>query len=504
VTIRINGQAVVWIILIAILFLVMWAIAPAFHWLWFDLFWMHPVLWILIGLGIVTIVFSLAKSNGQESDWGCLTLLLMAVFFVSGLAYVFLNGSLTSLYLIENIQPVKLASLPETTEIRYLPMPVAERFMDNKIQDPKHHRGDTDPIDIGEDIGWVAPRVPTGIINEIGDRTDGFILVKPDGQVSTINQPLKYGEGMLVTDNLAWPLWQVRYDVELSEFYYLLDKEEVLTIAPYLGYRFQFPVMVPYWRGVFVVHPDGRIEDLSPETAIADPRFKGQRLFPESLALKIADSWQYRNGIWNSWFVHNDQTEVPHIDGEKNQMPYLLPTTNGPVWFTGLEPFGPAYSIFKIILIDAHSGQISLYELPQESGMTGPNKASGYIRASMPDFQWYTSGAKESAGTMLAIEPKPFIKNNVLFWQVSITNIDYAGVRRTALVNAQDNSVIYFESLDEMKAYVAGTFPGRRVSSETIPTAMQPATGNLDLSKMSDKDLILLMRQILSELEKRN
>ena len=62
-----------------------------------------------------------------------------------------------------------------------------------------------------------------------------------------------------------------------------------------------------------VVHPDGDIEDLSPEEAIKDERFEGERLYPERLARKVGDVWKYRNGYWNTWSAHEDEAVIPEI-----------------------------------------------------------------------------------------------------------------------------------------------------------------------------------------------
>jgi hypothetical protein len=489
---------------LALVAFLLWATAPLtiMQWFWVRLIWMHPIGWLLTVASLVILGVLITREHTTA------VLVFASAACIGLILYATLANGLMRWYLVKDINPTMLTALPNTTEVRYLPKPVAERFGANKVQDPRHHFGDMDPLDTGGELDWVAPQVPTGFWNALGGQTDGFQVVKPSGQVETIHQPMKYGEGMFFRDNIKWPLWRIHYLVELPEFYYVRQNDEVLTIAPYIRYVFKFPVRMPTWGGVFVVHADGRIEDLSPERAIVDSRLVGQRLYPELLALKIADAWAYRNGVWNAWFLHKDQTEVPTITDEANQMPYLLPTAEGPVWFIGMEPYGPAYSVFKMLFLDAHAGKISLYQIQPESGITGPNRASGYVRSAFPGYQWYSKGEKSSYGNMLAIEPKPLIRNGILYWQVSLTNVDYAGVTATALVNGSDNSVIYFKTLEEIEQFVAGKFQGHSPSGEMMSASSgqspQPSTNApADLQGMTSTQLYDLQRQIINELERR-
>jgi hypothetical protein len=488
---KLNPGVVISILVVVALLSLLVVTAPAFHWLWFGLFWLHPTGCVLI-LASCVIVFLVFRRVGIRP--GCLGWITAGLLLLALVLYAQVADALGRWYLVKDIAAEKLDVLPETTGVRYLPMEVAERYAMNKMQDSVYRVGDIDPLVTGGQVDWVAPRVPTGWWNSFFKKSDGFIIVKPDGQVETIHQSMKYGEGMLITSNITWPLWQRHYTADLSEFYYVRVGEEVVALSPYVSYRYVFPVQVPYWRGVFVVHSSGQIEDLTPEQALADPRLEGQRLYPEALARAIGEAWGYRKGVLNAWFTHEDQTEMPVVSGTSNEMPYLLPTSGGTKWFIGLEPFGPSWSIFKMLFIDARSGLLQSQELPREAGLVGQASALGYVRSAFPTYNWYKRGEKESSGDVIAIEPRPIIKDGVLYWQFSITNTAYAGVRRTALVNARTNEVIYFESLEEIRQFLAGSFGGHGPSM---------TTAGPDLSKMSDSELIQLLRRISDELERR-
>src|SRR3712207_8482894 len=88
------------------------------------------------------------------------------------------------------------------------------------------------------------------------------MVIKPDGSAELMNQEFERGEGMALHRNVAWKLKRERFFVHHTNQYYVLHDGELLGLVPYVSYGFSFPVMVPQWGGVMVVHPDGEIEDL--------------------------------------------------------------------------------------------------------------------------------------------------------------------------------------------------------------------------------------------------
>lgn len=484
------------------------ATSPLFHWLWFDWFYRHPVGTIWIVAIVASCIFAMARadSEGSHRAWFIPLVLIAALVF-----YGIWAGALTHYYLVKDLSPTMMSELPTTTEIRYLPMAVAEKYGANRTQDPVYKLGDFDPLDTGTELAWVAPRIPSGLGKQLSGPNDGFAVVHNDGSVKFIRQSMQIGEGLFFNKWINWQIWRrVSYWVEVPEVYYILDPktEEVLGVAPYLRYRFQFPIRVPEWGGVAVFHEDGRLENLTPQQAIEDSRFVGQRLYPEKLVLLISKSWAVRSGIWNYWFFHKDQVEVPKIENSENQMPYLLPTETGPKWFVAAEPYGPAFGIYKVFWFDAHSGGLNLYELPVDSSLIGPNKALGYVRAAFPMYSWYTSSEKTSSGNIVAIEPRPFVStDHKLYWMITVTTTDSAGISNTSLVDAQDSSVRYFNSLAELIEFQAGRTQGRmpsNASQQALPqSSVGTSTTTVDTSKLSDRELIELMRQIAEELARR-
>jgi hypothetical protein len=492
-------------VLVALLVLIVgWLTAPIWHWLVFDLIGLNIVFWIAVVLACLFGLLAATDKTLAKAIEGILAILLG--LFACG--YLLFAGVVADRILVQSIKPTPMSELPDTGNVRYLTFEIATRYAQSKMNDPYYQIGDLDPLDM-QDLYFTAPRIPNGFINSWSRQTYGVLIVKPDGSVDPIDQNLTYGEGMIFTDNIYWQLFTKKYWVEIPEIYYVVNKGELLTMVPYTNYRFEFPVFIPQWGGIFVVHPDGFIEDLPSDQAVNDPRFVGQRLFPEAIAKRIGDSWQYRNGILNAMFVHKDQTEVPTIADSKNQMPYLIPANPNPYWFTALEPSGPSLSIYKMLFVDAHTGIVGLHETPSNRNLLGPNAAVGYVKGAFTSIQWYSAAEKGGSGTFIAVEPKPVLHKNELFWQVTVTNLSYSGVSRTVFINAETQDVKWFQSLAEVKAFLDDKFDGRSPEGQAISQPIVPGTAQpgaavpTDLSKYTTPQLLQLMQQILTEMEKR-
>jgi hypothetical protein len=287
-----------------------------------------------------------------------------------------------------------------------------------------------------------------------------------------------------------------------------------------------------------VVHPDGEIENLSPQEAIQDGRFEGERLYPEQLARKVGDVWKYRNGYWNTWFAHEDEAQIPQINppeeqaapGDQpatlegtstNQMPFLIPTEEGPEWFLAAEPYGRSFSMSQGIYVDAHSGEVTYFKPDTGSALIGVNKALDYAQATFPNYQWGQNA--------VILEPRPVVKDKTLYWMATITNADKAGVNQTVMVNAsKQGEVTVLETYEDVVAFVEGENTGETVNVEggnilgtsekpsgtpgieisegqsAQPgdrTGSQKAPGNV--SDMSDEELIRIISEAANELERR-
>jgi len=522
---------------LAVALFFVWLVSPAFHGLVMALYVEWPFfLAILVGVVLGVYLWNVGDKDPAK--------LVAVVAAVAAVAYLFIAAPLRDLKYLDSIGAKEIEEMPDTTRVRYLPYEVAARFGQNTQDDSTLVLGDFEPLDNNEGgIDWVAPREPNGAWNSFINNQDGVMVIKPDGSAELVNQEFKRGEGMALHRNVGWALKRERFFVHHTNQYYVLHDGELLGVVPYISYKFSFPVMIPQWGGVMVVHPDGDIEDLSPEEAIKDGRFEGERLYPERLARKVGDVWKYRNGYWNTWSAHEDEAVIPEIgatdeanssggkaaksseggsanQGLTNQMPFLIPTEEGPQWFLAAEPYGRSFSMYRAIYINAHDGEVTYFKPDTGSALIGVNKALDYARATFPNYQWGRNA--------ILLEPRPIIKDETLYWMATITNADKAGVNKTVMVNsAKQGEVTVLESHEDVMAFVEGEDTGRTVkvagdgpsgaSGEASETpeieapeeqSVQPAQSATpqspaDVSNMSEEELIRVIREAANELESR-
>jgi len=517
--------------LVVVLFFV-WLVSPVFHSLVIVLY----VNWPFFLVTVVGTVLSAYLWNIGDRDPAKVVAVVAAI---AALAYLFVSAPLRDLRYLDSIEAEEIEAMPDTTGLRFLPYDVAARFGLNTQDEPTLVLGDFEPLDNGQGgIDWVAPREPNGLWNSVVKNQDGAMVVQPDGSAEIVNQEFKRGEGMALYRNVGWQLKREKFFAQHTNQYYILDGEQLLGIVPYISYRFSFPVMVPRWGGVLVVHPDGEIENLTPQEAIKDERFEGERLYPEQLARKVGDVWKFRNGYWNTWFAHEDEAQIPQIDPPEgqnaldeqpatlpgtstNQMPFLIPTEDEPQWFLAAEPYGRSFSMYQGIYVDAHSGKVTYFKPDTGSALIGVNKALDYAKATFPNYQWGQNA--------VILEPRPVVKDKVLYWMATITNADKAGVNQTVMVNAsKQGEVTVLETYEDVVAFVEGENTGETVNVEGgnilgaseepsgtpglgIPEEQPAQPGDRagsqqapgEVSEMSDEELIRIISEAANELERR-
>src|ERR687894_2297305 len=511
-----------------------WLVSPVFHGLAMALYVNWPFfLAVLVGVVLGGYLWTTGDKDPAKA--------IVVVAAVAAVAYVLTAAPVRDLKYLDSIEAQEVEEMPDTTGVRYLPYEVAARFGQNTQDDSTLVLGDFEPLDNEEGgIDWVAPREPNGVWNSFINNQDGVMVIKPDGSAELVNQEFKRGEGMALHRNVAWKLKRERFFVHHTNQYYALHEGELLGLVPYISYKFSFPVMIPQWGGVMVVHPDGEIEDLSPGEAIADGRFQGERLYPEQLARKVGDVWKYRNGYWNTWSAHEDEAVIPQIGATEegsssrgkedksyggsstsqvstNQMPFLIPTEEGPQWFLAAEPYGGSFSMYRAIYINAHDGEVTYFRPDTGSALIGVNKGLDYARATFPNYQWGRNA--------ILLEPRPIIKDETLYWMATITNADTAGVNKTVMVNsAEQGEVTVLESYEDVMAVVEGEDTGRTVevegdgpsgasgepaetpeneTPEEQPAQSSTSQSPADVSNMSEEELIRVIREEANELESR-
>ena len=195
--------------------------------------------------------------------------------------------------------------------------------------------------------------------------------------------------------------------------------------------------------GVFVVHPDGEIEDLSPDEARKRPEITSTgRLFPDTLARRIQDAYAYKRGIWNRFVLHEEQTQIS--DTESNQQPYLIDFgERGVKWVTVAEPYGQAFAANAIFLTDTVTGETEIWRVPRNASLSGNRRAVQTVRSvSIPGVVFAGEGASGTGGRFKVVEPRPVFVRGRLLYLVSVIPENGNSVSKSVVVDAARNKVV--------------------------------------------------------------
>jgi len=418
------------IISLIILALLVYLFRPWFHGL-IIAFYTKPDLLLFIIFLIPSVILFKHKKHSIASIF-----LVLAV--ISFLILPF-SAIIEQRYIVNENVYNKIDELPDTTDIRILPKAVAFRYLEDSLQKSRERVGGVNIVNVDTEIFWMAPRVPDGTILYLTQKVNGLITAdasKTDRTTKMITKELKIGEDIGIFDNIYWNLYKKKYFIDLGDIYYIYKNDYILTVAPVISYKFKFPVMIPYYAGVFVVDEEGKIDYYTPEQVKKIEEFKNNRAYPEELARLYVDSYKYNLGILNTFFMHKDQIEISDVYGQENRQPFLMSTKDGLKWVIATEPYGESYGVFKIFLVDALTGRIDMLELNEDQTLTGPVRVVSYVKKKFPTIDWSTTSI---------IEPRPFVIKGKLYWMLSITPNDFAGIAYTVFVNSENNEIIPFE-----------------------------------------------------------
>lgn len=488
-------------------FIIFWVLRPGWHWLIFALLYKYWFVLLVFAITIGFMVFwGIKCAYGDVSvGWAVSVWILVSCFFIFWIVLSFMGPAITKTKIIRSLEYQEINQAPETTKIRYLPLEVAERLAGSQQENPAFVIGDPEPLEFGEKFLWIIPKIPNGTINAYKSQMNGFMIVDDSQKVTSTEQKFRFGEYMYLADRIFMQFDLKHYFAEYNDPYYLWSEEEnkYIGVCSYITYYFDFPFMVPQWGGVMVFHDDGTIEDLTPKEAVNDTRFKNQRLFPEKMAKIYSVAWAYKNGLNNAWFRHKDQTEIPHLEHSVNQMPYYLPTNQGPMWMTAAEPYGESNNaIYKIFWVDAHNGQVKVQSIPEGVNLTGPEVGAIFVKSSL-QLYWYEEGSNSTSGTYILIEPRPVIRQGGLYWMYTVTTKQSIGVSMTVLLRTKDNQVLVINSKEELNEWLAGKEISQKIQEETKTPEEELNFEGFDLTKLSKEQLLDLAEKIIQELSKR-
>lgn len=361
-------------------------------------------------------------------------------------------------YLASNLDYYDRAELPESSqELRLMPYEVAQRYAKDSLQLSQYQLGTENIAMIEDNLNWAFPLVPDGLVIKFLRQNKGVVYInanKQERNSSQVWRDFKIGEGMQIRDNLFWNIYRERYFIETDDTYYLTNGEEIYTVLGAIEYSFKFRkgllYTVPEFSGVFVVNTSGKIEFFEPEEAEKHPMLKDNRIFPEKLAREYVAAYEFHKGITNKLFIHEDQIEIQDVkspSSKTNKQPYIIATEEGLKWFISAEPYGDSHGVFKIFVVDAQTGKIEIYHLPEDQTLTGPVRAVDYVRRSNPIVDW---------NRFDSVEPIPFIREGRLYWKLAVIPSDAAGIAYQAFVDSDSNEVFELYEDEDVYKFIQG------------------------------------------------
>jgi hypothetical protein len=408
--------------------------------------------------------------------------------------------------------------LPPGGQVRLIPREVAEQNAASAFNSPTETLTDFRIVNTEDGLRWTALRTPQGAFRVFNRKSQGLVELDAEKTARSLRQidaELEVAPGLRITDNLRWRLLKERFLIRLEDPVGINTPDGPRIVVPYLEYK-GILIRRPVLGGVFVVAPDGDIEDLEPEEAARRPELAGSgRIFPDTQARRIQDAYRYKRGVWNAWFVHEDQTQI--TDTEINRQPYLVDfgETLGPQWVTVAEPFGRAFAASAIFLTDAVSGHTRIWRVPRRTSLSGNRRAIQAVRAvSIPgvDFGDGTPGS----GNFRVVEPRPVFVNERVVYLTSIIPNTANAVSKTVVVDAETNKLVAIfdndrdpEAEQKTQHYVAtGEVPADAAApsadaeeGEDDDGATPAPTGDEGDVERRLEDVIRRQRELLREVE---
>jgi hypothetical protein len=250
--------------------------------------------------------------------------------------------------------------------------------------------------------GAILRGASDGVVLQPLDRVAGRLRRTPDGISPAVSE---VGPG-----SLTWRAAQRHFFTRVQERVVVpLGGGRAVAVAPYLGYR-GFPVRRPYVRGIYVLHQDGTLEDLTPQQALRRRELaRSGRLFPEKLARRVAASYGY------------GRRPTVIDDPPGNPQPYLTNLGDGQIeWITVGHPPGDRRTVSAVFLTDAATGTTRVWHAPHGVRLLS-NEGAVELARSLP-IQWTDCCDSDNGDYDIryAVEPRPVFARGRLYYLVSI------------------------------------------------------------------------------------
>ena len=522
------------ILLGLVLLAVLWFVRPIGHglvlFLWTSpLVWFPPLLLLVVGYVIL---------RRRRSSWTTLEELRAGVrppvwllaFPAAAFVLLIVGGAtqnaLVNRSIVEATTYEAIDGLPSGGQVRLVPREVAEQNAASAFNSPTETLTDFRITNTEDGLKWTALRTPQGTFRVFTKKSQGLVELDAQNTARSLRQvdaQFATAPGLRVTDNLRWRLLKERFLVRLEDPVAVETPAGPRIVVPYIEFK-GILVRRPVLGGVFVVSPDGKIEDLEPGEAAERPELaRTGRIFPDTHARRLHDAYAYDRGIWNAWFVHENQTQIS--DTETNRQPYLIDFGEpglGLQWVTVAEPYGRAFAASAVFLTDATTGKTRIWRVPRETSLSGNRRALQAVRAvSIPGVDF--GDGSPGSGNFRVVEPRPVFVDGRVVYLTSIIPNSANAVSKTVVVDAETNKLVAIfdndrdpQAEEKTLRYVeTGQIPddaeapgAPQATDEAQDTERQDGTGTTsttpagadDVERRLD-DVIRRQRELLEEIE---
>ena len=284
----------------------LWLVRPLWHGL-AMFFWTAPLVWLPPVILLIAGAVLLRRSrrswrtvedlrSGVRPPARLLAFPIAAfVLFVAG---AILQGPLVARAIVSNTAYEPIGGLPSGGQVRLVPREVAEQNASSAFNSPTETLTDFRIVNTGDGLRWTALRTPQGVFRTYTAKSQGLVELDAEQTARSLRQldaEFAVAPGLQVTDNLRWRLLKERFliDLEPAAGIDTPDGPRIVVPIEYKGLLVRRPVL----GGVFVVAPDGSIEDLEPEEAARRPELaESGRIFSDTQARRLQDAFEYAGG----------------------------------------------------------------------------------------------------------------------------------------------------------------------------------------------------------------
>lgn len=350
---------------------------------------------------------------------------------------------------INNVVVKELEYLPLTSKERIYPYETILKIARDKITSSSYTVEHFEMVydNNTNDLYWNAEKSPTGDINKLATNVTGIVSLNATSEQilkDEVQVEFNYGRKLKWFNSLNYILPKMLslgdyFDKTIDDNVRLIKTNnnewvQVVGVTDWVGV---WPSTYPKFAGVFVINQkspkydsvtllntDFFVSSKNPEIKFYTPEqikdidyLKNQNLVPTEVTKFYAESWTFKNGIFNFFVNKEELTKITKIKEEINQQPFTVyfedvksinsDKENGLYQFYALEPRGANTALSDILLFDSKgtSSDIIVYNYntnKNKLNLLGPERISKTIQDNDKHLDW---------SNFIIAESRPFIRD---------------------------------------------------------------------------------------------